>query len=352
MGTIYAVFLAKNKSDKFLVYADKFYSSYRSELVVFEQKLHQDMMSMLQLLQTLAKVGKKDVLIVSHGWTDGLWLPLVTKGTDTSTTVRIATILLMAHMQKTAKRLIDDRNPDQWFPDRSSRSRVTKELAEVFPAHDFAFKDEEDAFKGLIAAKTGSQGKMLKDIQDTLNTHGSEQSALASYGPMVQQAVRNWWASLLNTSGLGDEKTATSYFDAIAKLHSVNIRSVEIRGCKIGASSASSQVLRRLLGATKLRAPTEVLVTQNPTAGVEVKETFKPKEVKWDVDGGYVKWSPGGVYRTTGKTVWQNWVKSRIGQPRGKVDLNIPLMLLERDLNGHPLYPLDTGFEKLLAAFE
>jgi hypothetical protein len=347
----YTCFLAKNKADKFLVYADKFYSSYRNELVAFEQVLYQDMMSMLQLLQTIARAKKQNVLVVSHGSTNGLWLPLVAKSKDISTTDRLVTFMLMSRMHNIVKRLTSDSAPDKWFADQKSRTGMLADLATVFPAHDFIFKTDEDAFKALNSATTGKPGKALSSIQDQVNTT-RDASTLAQLGPIAQTAVRDWWASLLKSSNLTDERTAQSYFDAIRDVHATHISSVEIRGCNVGASAPSSQVLRRFLGASKLRAPTETIVTENPTAGVETKEVVKKSEIRWDVDGGYVKWTPGGAYRTTSLKAWENWVNQKIGKPRGKVALNMPLMSLEKVLYGSPVYPQDQGFADLLATFE
>ena len=348
---VYSVFLAKNKKDKFLRYADKFYSTYRSELVAFEQKVQYDVRSMLDLLRKLTRAKKKNVLIVSHGWTDGLWLPLSSKIEDTATTDRLVMIRLMAGVHKTVQQLVADKAPDKWFVDRQVRSRTLKKLAEVFPWHDFAFQDEKEAYKALKGRSSKRPGKQYAEIENKVNVASRNEAALKSLGPVIQNAVSAWWQSLLTSSGLKDEKAARTYFDAIRDVRGVKIESVEIRGCMIGASAASSQVLRRILGAKSLRAPTVVIETGNPTAGVEVRETKKPAEHRWNIDGGYVKWSPGGVYRVSSKKVWDKWVRQRIGKPRGQVSLNMPLMYFGGSVNAPPQYPLDAGFEKLLATF-
>jgi len=344
----YTVFLSNNKKDKFLVYADLYYSAYKEELVPYEATLNKNIGSMLALLNRLGKKKKKYVLVVSHGWTDGLWLPLTKSTKDKSTTIRIATILLMSKMRSTVDKLVNDRKPEAWFSDAKRTKATIAKLKEVFPPHEFKYAKEKDAWAAVTAVKTGGVSSHVNKIQNNIATVSGNAAQLAQQGKETQKVVENWWASLLYSSGLNDNKTAKAYFKALKAVHKVGITRVEIRGCKIGDSKPSSQVLRIFLGADKLRAPKVVMVTQRATPKIETQPLVIGGEHVWTVGKGYVKWGPTDLYRTSSLKAWKSWILLKMGKSRKTVKLTMPLMYLE----GKPhQYPQEAGFKKLLATF-
>jgi hypothetical protein len=343
----YTVFISGNKKGKFLAYADIFYSTYKEELVPFDATLN-DVSSMLTLLNRLATKKKKYVLIVSHGWTDGLWLPLYKATKDESTTIRLASILLMSKMRPTVDKLLNDGKPQAWFSnDKNTKATIAK-LKEVFPPHEFKYTKEKDAYAAVTAVKTGGVSSHVNQIQRNVDTLSGNPQQLAALGPEVQAIVGQWWESLLVSSGLNDDKMANKYFKALKAVHEAGINRVEIRGCKIGDSKPSSQVLRIFLGADKLRAPKVVLVTQRVTPKIEKQVTVMKDEHVWTVGQGYVKWDPTDFYRISSLKEWKSWILSKIGKSRKTVGLTMPLMYLDVR---PPQYPQDPGFEKLLATF-
>ena len=344
----YTVFLAGNKKGKFLAYADAFYETYKEELVEFEATLNKNIPTFISLLNRLAKKKKKYVLVVSHGWTDGLWLPLYKGTKEESTTVHLASIYLMSKMRSTVEKLVDDKKPDTWFSSAANIKATMAKLKEVFPPHEFKYTDEKAAYAAATAVKTGGVSPQVTQIQNNVNTLSNNPQQLAKLGKGVQGIVDQWWNSLLVSSGLGDDKTANQYFKAMRSLQKVGIKRVEIRGCMIGKSKPSSQMLRIFLGADKLRAPTAVMVTQRVTPKIEKKVTVVKDEHVWNVGNGYVKWDPTEVYRISSLADWKKWIGAKIGRSRKTVGLTMPLMHLDTK---PPVYPQDSGFAKLLNTY-
>ncbi len=310
----YTVFLSGNKKGKFLAYADSYYSTYKEELVPFDATLNKNISSMLGLLNRLAKRKKKYVLIVSHGWTDGLWLPLFDATEDKSTTIRIASILLMSKMRWTVDKLRNDSNPQAWFSNEKNTKATIAKLKEVFPPHEFKHTKDKEAWAAVTAVNTGGVSSQVNQIQRNVATVSGDPQQLAVQGKDTQNIVGQWWTSLLVSSGLNDNKTANAYFKALRALHKVGIKRVEIRGCKIGDSKPSSQVLRIFLGADKLRAPKVVLVTQRVTPKIEKQVTVVKDEHVWTVGKGYVKWDPTDLYRISSLIEWKRWIATKIGK--------------------------------------